>query len=119
MEFVRGDRRANGVIDANFDPDDSVAAGYPSDSYAFVSGPVWFTGLPDGTSVSVAIESGDFFLSGFWRDWPTSGAAGQPVVAHGPSAASQVTLIGIDPTFRAHPSHTYRILSNAIYQGLE
>jgi hypothetical protein len=30
-----------------------------------------------------------------------------------------VTLIGIDPTFRGHPENTFRIVANAIYNGLE
>jgi len=33
--------------------------------------------------------------------------------------SSRVTLIGIDPTFRAHPEHTFRILANAIYSSLD
>ncbi|MEM2207310.1 MAG: hypothetical protein QXG17_01265 [Sulfolobales archaeon] len=42
-----------------------------------------------------------------------------PVIVHGTSSTgSIVVLIGIDPTFRAHPENTFRILANAIYLTL-
>lgn len=119
LDVVLGSRRANGVIDMDFDPNDSVAAGYPADSYGFVFRPAWFDNLPAEVTVSASVAPDDFFFSGFWTDWPTSGAADQPIVVHGTTDVSQVTLMGIDPTFRAHPRHTYRILANAIYHGLE
>jgi hypothetical protein len=37
------------------------------------------------------------------------------VVLRGATGDSNITLIGIDPTFRAHPEHTFGILANAIY----
>ena len=119
LDVVTGSFQANGVIAMDFDSADSVAAGYPTDSHGFVFQPVWFDNLGSGVTVSASVAAGDFFLSGFWTDWPSSSAAGKPIVAHTANGASQVTVIGIDPTFRAHPRHTYRILANAIYHGLE
>ncbi len=118
-DYVRGNRRANGVIDLDFTVGDSMAAGYPAASHGFVSGPVWFDSLPAEASVSASVAPGDFFLSGYWPDWPSEGAAGKPIVVHAPSGESQVSLIGLDPTFRAHPRQTFRILANAIYHGQE
>ena len=65
------------------------------------------------------VDDGDFLVSGYWADWQASGANGMPVILHGASNSSDVTLIGIDPTFRGHPESTFRILGNAIYSGLE
>ena len=51
--------------------------------------------------VSASIDSGDdFLLSGFWEEWQTSGANGMPIIVHQTTGARDVTLIGIDATFR-------------------
>ncbi len=69
--------------------------------------------------VSARIDSGDFLVSGFWEDWQTSGANGAPVIVHESDGEADVTLIGINNTFRGHPEDTFRILGNAIYHGLD
>jgi len=104
----------NGIVQVAYDPDDPISAQYPADSYAFVYRPTFFTDA-GSLDVSASIQVGDFFVSGYWSGWQESGAGGRPVVLHGAMESSNVTLIGIDPTFRAHPEHTFRILANAIY----
>jgi len=69
--------------------------------------------------VSASIDTGDFLVSGFWEDWQTSGANGMPVVIHNSDSTADVTLIGINNTFRGHPEDTFRLLGNAIFNGLE
>jgi hypothetical protein len=114
-----GSDSGNGIVRITYDPADPVSAQYPADSYAFVYSPVFFTSLGN-LEVSASIQQADdFFVSGYWSGWEQSGAAGQPVVLHGDVGTSAVTLIGIDPTFRAHPEHTFRILANAIYSSLD
>ena len=61
----------------------------------------------------------DFIVSGFWPGWQASGAADSPVVVHGADGDSDTTLIGLDITFRGHPENTFRLLGNAIYEGLD
>ncbi len=109
----------NGLLKVNYDPADPVSAQYPAASYGFVYGPVWFTSVGPDVKVSASADSGDFFVSGFWRNWKTSTAAGKPVVVHGTKGAAEVTLIGLNPSFRAHPEHTFRLLANSIYDGLD
>ena len=48
-----------------------------------------------------------------------------PVIVHGSNGdedgdegIQDTVLIGIDTTFRGHPENTFRIIGNAIYQGL-
>jgi hypothetical protein len=84
-----------------------------------VYGPSWFTTLPAGAEVTAGFDGGDFLVSGFWPGWDTSGAAGQPAILHAANGDSEVTLMGINPTFRAHPAGTFRLLANAIYNGLD
>jgi hypothetical protein len=108
----------NAIVQVDYDPDDSVAAGFLEDGYAFVYRSVWFTDWGD-MEVSASLDSGDFLVSGFWEDWQISGANGMPVVVHDSDGQADVTLIGFDNTFRGHPENTFRILGNAIYNGLD
>jgi hypothetical protein len=109
----------NAILNIDYNQSDPVAAGFRQDGYAFVYRSVWFTNWND-MKVSAWIDSGnDFLLSGFWEDWQTSGANGMPVVVHQTTDTQDVTLVGIDATFRGHPENTFRIVGNAIYDGLE
>jgi hypothetical protein len=109
----------NGVLNIDYDPADPITAQYPPDSHAFIYGSVWFTRLGDGIETSASFDPGSFFVSGYWPGWDSSGAAGQPIIVHGTQDSSMVTLMGLNPTFRAHPEHTFRVLANAIYSGLD
>jgi hypothetical protein len=110
--------RDNGVVQVRYNPEDAVAAQYPVDGYGFVYGPVWFTGYAEGVQVSASLAEGAFFVSGYWPAWDTGGAAGKPIIVHTSRGAAEITLMGLHPTFRAHPEHTFRLLANAIYSGL-
>jgi len=117
VTYKFGKSNDNGILRVTYEPADPVTAQYPVNSHAFVYGPVWFTDYA-GLTVSAYVEEGEFFVSGFWDEWKTSGAAEKPIVLHGVKGSSIVTLMGINPTFRAHPEHTFRVLANAIYQTL-
>ncbi len=119
FRYEAGSWADNGVLKIDYIPTDPVAAQYPEDGHAFVYPAAWFTSLGDGIEVSASIDAGDFFVSGYWPRWERSGAAGKPIILHGAIDLSEVTLMGINPTFRAHPEHTFRILANAIYNGLD
>ena len=110
----------DGIVNVDYDPADSVAAGFPEDGYAFVYYPGWFSALGSDVKVSASIDPGaDFLISGYWPAWQTSGANGQPVIVHQTTGKRDVSLLGIDATFRGHPENTFRIVGNAIYDGLE
>ncbi|BBO70925.1 hypothetical protein DSCA_48550 [Desulfosarcina alkanivorans] len=115
-DYVSG----NAIVNVDYDPDDSVAAGFRADGYAFVYYPGWFSDLGEGVKVAATLDPGEnLLLSGFWPEWKTSGANGQPVIVHQTTDTRDVTLIGIDATFRGHPENAFRIVGNAIYDGLE
>lgn len=108
----------NAILKVDYDASDPIAAGYLEDGYGFVYRSVWFTAW-DGLDVSATIADGDFLVAGFWPGWQTSGAEGMPIVVHGGEADSDLTLIGIDATFRGHPEEAFRMIGNAVYNGLE
>jgi hypothetical protein len=116
--FAQSTSRDNGVVAVNYSQGDPAAAGYPAASHGFVYGPVWFTVWEPAALVGASYAPGAFFVSGYWPNWDTGGAAGMPALLHKSNGASEVTAMGLDPTFRAHPEHTFRLLSNAIYNGM-
>ncbi len=54
-----------------------------------------------------------------WLGWKTSGAARKPIVAHGKCERGNITVMDINPTFRAHTELTFRLLANSIYSDLD
>ncbi len=118
VDVAYGYTDGNAIVNVDYDPNDSVAAGFREDGYAFVYRSVWFTDTGDMT-ISASLDSGEFLVSGFWEDWEISGANGMPIVVHQTTDTQDVTLIGNDPTFRGHPKNSFRIVGNAIFDGLE
>lgn len=108
----------NGVVKVVYDPASPISAQYPANSYGFVYGPVWFTSVGPGVQVAGTLDGAEFFVSGFWRNWKTSTAPNRPVVIYGKNGAADIILFGLNPTFRAHPEFTFRLLANAIFTGL-
>ena len=121
VDYVSESSSNNAIVKVTYSANDSVAGGFLDEDYAFVYGPAWFTRLGDGVVSSAEFGVGDFLVSGYWVGWQGSNAAGQPVVVHASSddSDSDTTLIGLDATFRAHPENTFRLLGNAIYNGLD
>jgi hypothetical protein len=115
-EYLSGD----GIVNVDYNPADSVAAGFREDGYAYAYNPSWFSNLGSEVKVSASIDPGnDFLVSGYWPGWQDSGINGKPVIVHQTTDTRDVTLLGIDATFRGHPENTFRIVGNAIYDGLE
>jgi hypothetical protein len=84
-----------------------------------VNSAVLFGELGEGVEVAASLDEFDFFVSGYWPGWPTSGAHGAAVAIHRILGEQDVTLIGFDALFRAHPENGFRMVANAIYNGLE
>jgi hypothetical protein len=120
-----------GILDASFDnaignaivqvgfTDHGAAGGFRDEEVAFVFTPAWFTNLGPEVDVVATMGAGDFLVSGYWPGWEATGAAGQPVVVSGDAGDSDVTLIGLDATFRGHPENAFRLLGNGIFEGLD
>jgi hypothetical protein len=109
----------NAIVNVSYSADDSVTGGFLNEDYAFVFGPAWFTRLGANVVTSAEFGVGDFVVSGYWPGWQVSGATGNPVVVHVANGDSDVTLSGLDLTFRGHPENSFRLLANAIYNGLD
>jgi hypothetical protein len=97
----------------------TVSSTFREDGYGYFFGAFWFDTLPAGATVSASIAEGDFMVAGTWTGWETDGAAGKPVIVYVDNDEQDITLIGIDATFRGHPKNTFRLVGNAIYSGLD
>ncbi len=110
--------QGNAIVDVAF-ADAGAVGGYPDLDEAFVYTPAWFTRLGDGVESVATMGGGDFLVSGYWPGWEDSGAAGMPVVVTADDGDTDVTLIGLDATFRGHPENTFRLVGNGIFEGLD
>jgi hypothetical protein len=109
------------IVQMDYNPMDSVAAGFRQTDYAYVLGLAWFTDLPADAVVTATLASPDFLTAGFWPDWQGSNAAGMPVIVHrSEEEGNQDTvLIAVASTFRGHPENTFRLIGNAIFTGID
>jgi hypothetical protein len=105
------------IIRVDYNTGDPVGNGFGAAGYGFANNPQTFDDLGADVQTAATIADGDFLVSGYWPDWPTSGAAGQPIVIRWESGTQDVTLIGLDPIFRGHPEDSFRIVANAIYSS--
>ena len=105
------------AIRVDYNTSDPVGAGFGSAGYGFANSTRTFSGLGPGVQIAAKVHAPDFLVSGYWPNWQTSGAAGQPIVIRWASGTQDVTLIGLDPIFRAHPEDSFRLVANAIYSG--
>ena len=107
------------AIRVDYNTSDPVGSGFGPEGYGFANGTRTFGGLGADVQVAAKIHAADFLVSGYWPNWQTSGAAGQPIVIRWASGAQDATLIGLDPIFRGHPEDSFRLVANAIYNGLD
>ena len=119
MDISYASNSGNAIVEVAFDPEDSISVGFRDPDYAFVYTPVWFTEIGDGVEISATLIDENFLVSGYWPGWQDSGAAGKPIVIHASLDPGQITLIGLDITFRGHPENTFRLLGNAIFTGID
>ncbi|MFA1822778.1 M14 family zinc carboxypeptidase [Virgibacillus oceani] len=106
-----GGRHDNGIVSVNY-KDTTLTSGYDEDDVGFVYNPVWYTDIEDDRVIA-SYANQNFFRAGFWKNPET--AQGQPTIIKGHN--NEVTLLGLEAGFRAHPEYLFRLLSNAIYPG--
>ena len=67
----------------------------------------------------VAIRERDVATDVYTTKYQHTDALGSPVAITGDNGDGDVTLIGLDVTFRGHPENTFRLLGNGIFEGLD
>ena len=119
LAFTEYNPPGNSIARVDLFLGDPLAAGFGAKDYVFINSAALFSNLGDGVEVAASLDVDDFLVSGYWPGWQTSGAYGAPVAIHKTTGAQEVTLIGFDALFRAHPENGFRMVANAIYNGME
>ena len=116
--YGQSEQYENAIVEVLFELDDPLASTYRERDTVYAYEPVWFTEYPDTAYVVASLPEEDFYMAGFWAE--PEAAAGHAVVIRDivlrdDEVANGVVLMGIHPTFRAHPQKTFRLLANAVY----
>ena len=119
LAFTEYNPPGNSIARVDLTPGDPLAAGFGAENYVFVNSAALFGELGEGVQIAASLQEGDFLVSGYWPGWQASGANGAAVAIHKTTGGQDVTLIGFDALFRAHPENGFRMVANAIYNGLE
>ncbi len=112
----------NGIANVDLIQGHPLNAGFAADEYAFIYNMVWFTAIGDGIEVAALLDADELLVSGYLPGWKSSPAAGMPIMLFSENADNpdqDMVLMGFDPTFRAHPKQTSKLVGNAIYCGLD
>jgi len=117
-KYRASERYENAIVEVLFELDDPLASTYRERDTVYVYEPIWFTKYPKTAYVVASLPEEDFYMAGFWAK--PEAAAGHPVVIRDivlrdDEVVNGVVLMGIHPTFRAHPQKTFRFLANAVY----
>jgi hypothetical protein len=116
--YGESERYGNAIVEVLFELDDPLASTYRERDTVYAYEPIWFTEYPDTSYVVASLPEEDFYMAGFWAE--PEAAAGHAVVLRDTvlrddEVANGVVLMGIHPSFRAHPQKTFRLLANAVY----
>jgi hypothetical protein len=119
---VSGGSSSNGIVSVDT-REGGVLGDYAQDT-AFVSNPVWFTGLGENVTVERSYAASDPLISGHWSAASNGGAeasAGQAseVSAVSPMVGNRVFLFGTSPTYRNHPVGAFSDIARAIFWAAE
>jgi hypothetical protein len=119
LNFTEYNPPGNSIARVDLAAGDPVAAGFGAEGYVFVNSTALYSDLGADVRVAATLDDDEFFVSGYWPGWQTSGANGAAVAIHKTVGGQDVTLIGFDALFRAHPENGFRMVANAIYNGLD
>ncbi len=119
VDLIEYNPPGNSIVRVDMAPGDPIAAGFGAEGHVFLNSGALFSAPGGGVEVVASLDEADFFVSGYWPGWPASGVYGAAVAVHKATAAQDLTLIGFDTLFRAHPENGFRMVANAIYSGLE
>jgi hypothetical protein len=119
INFTQTEPPGNSIARVDLTVGDPISAGFGDKDYVFVNSTALFHDLGDGVEIAASLDAVDFFVSGYWPGWQTSNAYGAATAIHKTIGDQDVTLIGFDTIFRAHPENGFRMVANAIFNGLE
>ncbi len=106
-----------GVLRAEIDTDNVITGNYSEIDYLYNKSGSWMETIPATSKVlATLLDSEDFYVAGWWPGHEK--AQGKPYIIQDSVGEAKITLFANHITNRAHPSHQFRMLANAIYDGI-
>jgi len=114
-EWYGGDNNGIFRLEYNYADPSGIAAYYPAEGYAYGYWPVWFEPTGENYVPVASYASENVLLAGWWPGYED--CQGFDAIVYGEYGSGNVVLMGIEPTFRAYPEFTFRLIANAIFLG--
>lgn len=105
-----------GVLKAVIDTDSVITGNYNENDVLYNKSGSWIETVPETSTILASLSDSDDFYKAGW--WPGHDAAkGKPYIIQDKVGDAKITLFANHIANRAHPSHQYRMLANAIYDS--
>lgn len=106
-----------GVLRAEIDTDSVITGNYSEIDYLYNKSGSWIETVPATSRVLASLVDGDdFYVAGWWPNHDL--ARGKAYIIQDKVGDATITLFANHITNRAHPSHQFRMLASAIYDGM-
>lgn len=106
-----------GVLKAEVNTDSVITGNYNEIDYLYNKSGSWIETVPATSKVLASLVDGDdFYVAGWWPNHDL--AKGKPYIIQDKVGDATITLFANHITNRAHPSHQFRMLASAIYDGI-
>lgn len=93
-----------------------ITSGYQKDELLYTTSGTWITSIPEEADILATVsDDDDFYISGWWPG--NEKAKGQDLAFSQKLEDANITLFANDVAFRAHTKHSYRLLSNSIFNS--
>lgn len=106
-----------GVLRAVIDTDSVITGGYSENDFLYNKSGSWIETVPETSRVLATLRDDEsFYVAGWWPGHER--AQGKTYIIQDKVGGATITLFANHITNRAHPSHQFRMLANAIYDGM-
>ncbi len=106
-----------GVLRANLDTDSVITGRYSKNDILYNNTESWIEKVPSTAKVLATIsDKDDFYVAGWWPNH--NEVKGKPYIIQDQVGDAKITVFASHITNKAHPSHQFRLLANAIYDGM-
>ncbi|MFV0517494.1 MAG: M28 family peptidase [Aminipila sp.] len=105
-----------GVLRADINTDSVVTANYDKEDILYNNTDTWIQSAPSTAKILATISSKDnFYVAGWWPNHEE--VKGKPFIIQDKIGDTKITVFANHLVNKAHPSHQFRLLANAIYDS--
>ncbi len=106
-----------GILKADLDTDNVITGNYSNTDILYNNSNSWIEKVPETSKVLARISNtDDFYVAGWWPNHDE--VKGKTYIIQDESSKSKITVFASHITNKAHNSHQFRLLANAIYDSM-